>query len=215
MMQLRKTRRRKGRLCHIKLTTVTDIHCFQRLVPQSPSIHRSLIPKKFCKIVELLYFLRWSVCRYSSNGRHNIQTFEHCAEDDVLVIEVGAWAGPRGDQELDVSVIRVELDVVFVVVLGEVEGEEAGAGMGQSKGLGIDGLGVSGETRGAADVAGLVALVAGEEELAGEKLVDESALVGGGGAHGLEVGDGEGDVVAVQAEDEPAQRERVGAEDGF
>lgn len=75
MMQLRKTRRRKGRLCHIKLTTVTDIHCFQRLVPQSPSIHRSLIPNKFCKIVELLYFLRWSVCRYSSNGRHNIQTF--------------------------------------------------------------------------------------------------------------------------------------------
>lgn len=44
--------------------------------------------------------------------------------------------------------------------------------------------------------------------------MDESAFVGGGGAHGLEVGDGEGYVLAVEAEDDAAEGEGVGAEGG-
>ena len=57
-------------------------------------------------------------------------------------------------------------------------------------------------------------MAAGDEELAGEDLVDESALVGGGagGAHGDEVGDGEGDEVVVEAEDEAAEGVRGVAE---
>lgn len=88
--------------------------------------------------------------------------------------------------------------------------------MSQLKRLGLNSLGVPGdEANGPPHVAGFIALVAGEEELTGEEFMDGCALVGGGGDHGLEVGDGDGDEVAVEAEDDPAQINRVGAEDGL
>lgn len=88
--------------------------------------------------------------------------------------------------------------------------------MGEFEGLGIDGLGVPGdEARRPSDVAGFVPLVTREEVLTREELVDGCALVGGGGNHGLEIGDGDGDVVAVETQNEPAQGDRVGAEDGL
>lgn len=44
--------------------------------------------------------------------------------------------------------------------------------------------------------------------------MDEGVFVSVGGAHGLEVGDGEGDELAVEAEDDAAEEEGVGAEGG-
>lgn len=44
-------------------------------------------------------------------------TFKHCPENDVLTIKLRAWPWSRGDQELDVPVVGVELDVIVIVIL--------------------------------------------------------------------------------------------------
>lgn len=42
--------------------------------------------------------------------------------------------------------------------------------------------------------------------------MDDIALVGGGGAHGLEIGGGEREMLAVEADDDAAEGFGVGAE---
>lgn len=88
--------------------------------------------------------------------------------------------------------------------------------MREQEGLGINSLGVARQTRRSTDLAGLVALVPGKEELAGEDFVDQSTLIGGRaiGAHGFEISDGERDEVAVEADDDAAQGDGFGAECG-
>lgn len=90
--------------------------------------------------------------------------------------------------------------------------------MGQREGLGFNSLGVARQPRESPDFAGLVALVAGEEELTGKYFVDQSTLVGGrpigSNAHGFEVRDGDRDDMAVEAEDDAAQQDGFGAEGG-
>lgn len=80
--------------------------------------------------------------------------------------------------------------------------------MREHEGPGVDGLCVAWQFKWRSNLGFLAAaLAAGEEELAGEDFVDEGVLVGGGGggwAYGLEVGDGEGDEVAVEAENKAA-----------
>lgn len=50
----------------------------------------------------------------------NVQTltFKHCPENNVLTIKLRAWPWSRGDQELEVPVIGVELDVIVIVIFG-------------------------------------------------------------------------------------------------
>lgn len=90
--------------------------------------------------------------------------------------------------------------------------------MREHEGPGVDGLGVAWQFKRRSNLGFFAAaLAAGEEELAGEDFVDEGVLVGGRGggrAQRLEVGDGEGDEVAVEAENKAAQGEGVGAEWG-
>lgn len=80
--------------------------------------------------------------------------------------------------------------------------------MRKHEGSGIDGLDVARQVKGRANLRLLAAsLAAGKEELAREDFVDKGVLVGrggGGGAHGLEVGDTDGNEVAVEAKDKAA-----------
>lgn len=112
-------------------------------------------------------------------------------------------------------VIRAELQIVVVVIFRQAEGEEAGPRVFEEEGFRIDGLGVTDQIGRRLHVPLVAAaLAAGDEELAGEQFLDQSAPVGGARgavAHGSEVGDGDWEGVAVEAEDDPAERLRLGA----
>lgn len=88
--------------------------------------------------------------------------------------------------------------------------------MGERKCPGIDGFCVARQIQRGLDLAFVPAsLTAGEEVLAGEDLMNEGVLIGrarGTNTHGLEVGDGDGDETAVEAEDNTTQRNGFGAE---
>lgn len=144
-------------------------------------------------------------------------TFKNSSENDVPAIELGARTRPGSDQELNIPVIRIELDLVLVVVLPEAEGKSPGPRMRQQKSPRIDGLDVPIQISRRPDLALVpAALAAGGEVLALEDLVDDGSSVaggdgGGGGAHCLEVGDGAGEEAAVEAEDDPTEGLGVGA----
>lgn len=105
-------------------------------------------------------------------------------------------------------VIGAELEIIIIVIFGQAQGNDAGPGVVQRKRLGIHGLGVPNELHGRLHIAFIpAALAARHEELARQQFLDQSALVGGArgaDAHGLEVGDGDGDEVAVEAEHDAA-----------
>lgn len=144
-------------------------------------------------------------------------TFKNSSENDVPAIELGARTRPGSDQELNIPVIRIELDLVLVVVLPEAEGKRPGPRMRQQKSPRIDGLDVPIQISRRPDLALVpAALAAGGEVLALKDLVDDGSSVaggdgGGGGAHCLEVGDGAGEEAAVEAEDDPTEGLGVGA----
>lgn len=118
-------------------------------------------------------------------------------------------ARPRsgGDQELHIPIVGVELDFILVIILRQTQRNNACTGMREHEGLGVDGFGVTRQVKGRANLGFVAAALAtGKEELAGEDFVDKGVLVGGGGGrtHGLEIGDGDGDEVAIEAEDNAA-----------
>lgn len=90
--------------------------------------------------------------------------------------------------------------------------------MSESKCPGINGFGVARQIQRRLDLTFVSpSLAAGEEVLAGEDFVHQGVLVWrarGSNTHGLEVGDRDRDKVAVQAKDNAAQRNGIGAE-GF
>lgn len=179
----------------------------------------SFITKKLSQVVELADPVSWFVCGNGSYAQYNVQPCNDSPKNDVFIIEPGTWARPSGDQELYIVVICAELDLVVVVVLRQTQRHEARPGVGEREGLGIDRLGVEGEVGGRRNLPPVAAsLATGEEEVAGEDFVDQSAPVGGpgsAGAHSLEVGDSVGEEAAVEAEDNAAERLsiRAGEED--
>lgn len=91
--------------------------------------------------------------------------------------------------------------------------------MPENKSPRIDGLNVSGQIQRRSDlafVARTAALASSEEELSRKDFIDESTFVWTS-THGFKIGDGDGYEVAVEAEDEAAQRVGVwaGGEVGF
>jgi len=136
-----------------------------------------VLSKADTKLQELILFSNFRICSTQTNIVISI-TFENCSKDNVLVIELGARPGSSGDQELNIPVFRIEFNIVVIVVFGERERNDAGTGMGEREGLGVDGLGVTGQVARRADLALVgAALAAGEEVLAGKDLVDECVLV--------------------------------------
>lgn len=109
-------------------------------------------------------------------------------------------------------VIGIESDLLVIVVLGQAQRERSRPQVLQLERPRVDGLHVPHEVQWRPDLPLLPsALAAGDEELALNDLVDEGAAVGGGGAHGLEVGYGLGEELAVEAKDDAAEGLRVGA----
>lgn len=100
-------------------------------------------------------------------------TLKHRAEHNILAIKLRAGARPSSDQEFDVMVIRVELQIVVIVVFGQAQGNDAGPGVLQQKGLGFNSLGVSNQLHRRLNLSFVAApLPARHEELAREYFLD-------------------------------------------
>ncbi|KAF7838886.1 Peptidyl-prolyl cis-trans isomerase CYP28, chloroplastic [Senna tora] len=110
----------------------------------------------------------------------------------------------------------VELKLIFIVVLRQRKRENPGLRMRKRKCPRIDSFCVARQIQRRLNLAPVSpSLAAGKEVLAWEDFVNEGVLVGRAGrsnAHGLEVRNRDGYEVTVQAEDNAAYRDGIGAE---